>query len=307
MTERHHQAPDQTAEQLQDERERAEFRVGGQDRELSPEQQLEQLHTYLDAHYELPDLTPPWAGGSGDPDPADNYFARLPDRTTHAAMLMLGAGLDHAMPGVAFAEGVETSEVPEVGGRLFTPSEPTGAWAISLHPGGWWRGSGNALEIAWRPEVAAVAELSGTIILDVDYPLAPGHTLPEISAVVEKAVGVAHHHNAASLSGWGQSSGAALAALNARLFDALVLTYPDLDSVAALPEDLRAGAELPAVDGWPRTLAQLASQDEIAAHPTGLDDAAHITVREYVSRHRVSTPEVARRRVRDIAEFLRQG
>lgn len=305
MNQRRHQAPDQTPEQLQDERERAEFRVGGQDRELSPEQQLEQLHTYLDAHHELPDLTPPWAGGDGNPDPADNYIARLPDRTTHAAMLMLGSGLDHAMPGVAFSEGVETSEVPEVGGRLFTPSNPTGAWAISLHPGGWWRGSGNALEIAWRPEVAAVAELSGTIILDIDYPLAPGHTVPEISAVVAKAVGVARHHNAASLSGWGYSSGAALAALNAQHFDSLALTYPDLDSLAGLPDELRDDAQTPAPGDWPHTLVQLASQDEVAARPTGLDDAAHITVREYVSRHRIATPEVARQRVRDLAEFLR--
>ncbi|AGF71255.1 alpha/beta hydrolase [Corynebacterium halotolerans] len=305
MSERDESTSEKTPEQLQEERHRAEFQVGGRDRELPPEEQLEQLYSYIDAHYELPDFTPPWKGGAGDPDPADNYIARLPDRITHAAMLMLGSGLDHSMPGVVFADGVETSEVPEVGGRLFTPSEPTGAWAVSFHSGGWWRGSGSALEMQWRPEVAAVAQLSGTIILDLDYPLAPTSTLPEMNAVVRQAFGIARHHNATSITGWGYSSGAALAAMNAKLFDALVLTYPDLGSVAGLPDEIRDGAAVPAASEWPRTLAQIALQDEIAARPDGLADAAQVTVAEYVSRHRVSTPEVARQRVRDVAAFLR--
>lgn len=305
MSERDGSAPERTPEQLEEERHRAEFQVGGQERQLPPEEQLEQLYSYIDAHYDLPDFTPPWKGGSGDPDPADSYIARLPDRITHAAMLMLGSGLDHSMPGVAFAEGVETSEVAEVGGRLFTPTEPTGAWAISFHSGGWWRGSGAALEMQWRPEVAAVAQLSGTIILDLDYPLAPASTVAQMNAVVDRAVGYAHHHNPASLTGWGYSSGAALAAMNAKLFDALVLTYPDLGSVAGLPDEIRAGAAVPAATEWPRTLVQVALQDEIASRPEGLADAPHVEVREYVSRHRVSTPEVARQRVRDVADFLR--
>lgn len=292
---------EKTPEQLQEEKFRAEFRVGGVEREMPAEEQLEQLYSYIDAHYELPDFTPPWKGGSGDPDPADNYIARLPDRITHAAMLMLGSGLDHSMPGVVWAEGIEVSEVPEVAGRLFTPSEPTGAWAVSFHSGGWWRGSGNALEIAWRPEVAAAAQRSGTVILDLDYPLAPQSTLAEMNDRVRQAVGVAKHHNATSITGWGYSSGAALAALNASLFDALVLTFPDLDSVAGLPAEIRAGLEVPTAESWPPSLVQIALQDEIAGRP---ETGGH-EVREYVSRHRVSTPEVARQRVADVAEFLR--
>ena len=292
---------EKTAEQLQEEKHRAEFRVGGVEREMPAEEQLEQLYSYIDAHYDLPDFTPPWRGGSGDPDPADNYIARLPDRITHAAMLMLGSGLDHSMPGVVWAEGIEVSEVPEVAGRLFTPSEPTGAWAVSFHSGGWWRGSGNALEIAWRPEVAAAAQRSGTVILDLDYPLAPQSTLADMNDTVRKAVGIAKHHNATSITGWGYSSGAALAALNASLFDALVLTFPDLDSVAGLPEDIRGAAVVPEPAAWPPSLVQIALQDEIAGRP-GTGDHE---VREYVSRHRVSTPEVARQRIADVAEFLR--
>ncbi len=292
---------EKTPEQLQEERHRAEFQVGGVEREMPAEEQLEQLYSYIDAHYDMPDFTPPWKGGSGDPDPADNYIARLPDRITHAAMLMLGSGLDHSMPGVVWAEGIEVSEVPEVAGRLFTPSEPTGAWAVSFHSGGWWRGSGNALEIAWRPEVAAAAQRSGTIILDLDYPLAPQSTLAEMNARVRQAVGIAKHHNATSITGWGYSSGAALAALNASLFDALVLTFPDLDSVAALPENIRGSAVVPDPDMWPPSLVQIALQDEIAGRPETGDHE----VREYVARHRVSTPEVARQKIADVADFLR--
>lgn len=297
---------EKTPEQLQEEKFRTEFQVGGVDRQLPPVEQLEQLYSYIDAHYETPDFTPPWKGGSGDPDKADNYIARLPDRVTHAAMLMLGSGLDHSMPGVVWAEGIEISEVPEVGGRLFTPSEPTGRWAISFHSGGWWRGSGNALEIAWRPEVAAAAQRSGTIILDLDYPLAPLHTVAEINALVHRAIGYAKHHNAASITAWGYSSGAALAAMNSSLVDALVLTFPDLSSVANLPEDIRADQSVPAPDTWPKTLVQVAAQDEIAAPPSGLEGVSNVEVRDYISRHRVSTPQVAREKISDVAEFLAQ-
>jgi len=296
---------EKTPEELQEEKFRAEFQVGGVDREMPAEEQLEQLYSYIDAHYELPDFTPPWKGGDGDPDPADNYIARLPDRTTHAAMLMLGSGLDHSMPGVVWAEGIEVSEVPEVGGRLFTPSEPTGAWAISFHSGGWWRGAGNALEMSWRPEVAAAAERSGTIILDLDYPLAPQSTVREMNQVVRKAIGYAKHHNASSITAWGYSSGAALAAMNASLVDALVLTFPDLASVAGLPDEISAGQAVPAASTWPRSLVQIALQDEIADRPEGIDGVDGIEVREYVARHRVSTPEVARQKIADVADFLR--
>lgn len=284
---------------------RDEFRVGGHEEQLPREEQLEQLASYIDAHYDMPEFTPPWAGGSGDPDPADAYIGRLPDRITHAAMLMLGSAVDHSMPGVAWARDVEVSDVPELGAQLFRPSDPTGAWAVSFHSGGWWRGSGEALEFQWRPEVAAAAELSGTMILDLDHPLAPEHTIGDMTAAVNRAVGYAQHHNAASITGWGYSSGGALATLAVKHFDALALTFPDLGSVAKLPDEIRGDFTVPGVSEWPRSLVQVALQDEIAARPEGIDDAAHVTVREYVARHRVSTPEVARERVRDVAEFLR--
>lgn len=296
--------PEETTEQ-QEQRFRDEFEVGGIDRELNDEEQLEQLASYFDAHYPLPDFTPPWAGGTGDPDPADRYIAHLPDRITHTAMLMLGSAVDHAMPGVAYIGDVSVEPVPDVGGAVFVPSNPTGRWAVSFHSGGWWRGSGDALEFQWRPEVAAAAELSGTTILDLDYPLAPSHTLAQMNEAVGKAVGYARHHNATSLTGWGYSSGAALAVFNAKLFDALILTFPDLGSVDKLPADIRGSAQLPEATEWPATLAQIATHDEIAGRPEGLDAAEHVNTREYVSLHRISTPKVAREKIRDVAEFLK--
>lgn len=283
-----------------------EFQVGGVDRELSEEEQLTQLTSYFDAHYPLPDLTPPWAGGDGDPGPGDRYSARLPDRITHTAMLMLGSAVDHTMPGVVYLGNVSSEELPEFSSTLFLPSKPTGNWAVSLHSGGWWRGSGEAREYQWQPEVAAAAELSGTTIVDLDYPLAPSHTISQMSEQVRRAVDYARGHGAASVTGWGYSSGAALAVLQPELFDALVLTFPDLGSVEKLPAEIRGQATIPPIAQWPPTFVQIALNDEVAARPSGIDQAPQVSVAEYVSRHRISTPKVARQRIRDVAEFLKK-
>ena len=288
-----------------------DFNVGGVKRTLPPVEQLEQLVSYMDVTYPRPDFTPPWRGGDGNQDPADRYVALLPDRITHAAMMMLGTAVDHTAPGVAYAGDVTAEDVSQIRASKYMPSDPTGRWAVSFHGGGWWRGSGDALEHQWRPEVAAAAELSGTIILDVDYPLAPTATIPEIFEQVREAIGYARSHNPESVTAWGYSSGAALAAMTAPLVDALVLTYPDLGGVAALPEELRDGAAVPAADEWPRTLLQLAQQDEVIDElPEGwtvpeLDN--RVEVLEYVSQHRISTPEVARQRIQDTAKFLREA
>ena len=273
-----------------------EWHIDGQDRQMEEKEQLEQLVAYIDAHYDTPDFRPPWAGG-GSPE-ADQYCALLPDRITHAAMMVLGTAVDHALPGTAYTEGisVEESEV----GAIFRPSTPTGRWAVSLHSGGWWRGGGQALEMQWRPEVAAAAQLSGTTIIDVDYPLAPEHTVAEMVTAVQQAIDYARAQGASSVTTWGYSSGAALAALAPA--DALLLTFPDFGALAHLPEDLRAGYDIPAdlSELGPHTFVQTATEDEIAARVSVPGAAA----RDYVSTHRVSTPVVARRRVRDAAAFL---
>lgn len=281
-----------------------DFQVGGVERQLSEEEQLAQLASYIYAHYEVPEKNPPWSPEPSDKKAIDTYDARLPDRTTHAAMLMLGAAVDHAMPGVAFPGEVRVESVPDIpGAQLFRPSNPTGRWAISLHPGGWWKGSGVALENAWRPEVAGAAELSGTTILDLDYPLLPEHTLEDVIAHVRTAAKWVRAQGPTSLASWGYSSGGALAVLCSELFDAQALTFPHLD-LSMLPADLRGSIDFPPAAQWPRTLLQLATADTIAGRYPWAEEAPEITVKEYVSEHRLSTPEVARQRVRDVASFL---
>ena len=122
---------------------------------------------------------------------------------------------------------------------------------------------------------------------------------------MRKAIGYVRAQEPASVTLWGYSSGGALAALAAADVDALVLTFPDLDSVANLPEDLRGGHTVPFPTEWPKTLLQIALKDEIAARPDISDASDTVQVAEYHSTHRIATPAENRRRVRDIAEFLR--
>lgn len=285
-----------------EERMRAEFQVGGQDRELSEHEQLEQLASYIHAHYEAPAKNPPWSDDPSDPLPADTFDARLPDRITHAAMLMLGSGLDHSMPGVAFIDGVTTTDVPELPAQVFRPAEPNGAYGIALHPGGWWKGGGVAMDYAWRPEVAAVANLSGVTMVDLDYPLLPDATVEQVMDAVKRAAEWAREQGAKKLFVWGYSSGGALAVLCSDLFDAQALTFPHLD-LSMLPQELRGDVDFPAATSFPPTLLQLASDDSIAGRYEWAHDGSD--VREYTSEHRISTPAVARARVQDVAEFLR--
>jgi len=143
-----------------------DFHVGGQDRNLSEAEQLEQLSWYINEHHPMPTA-------SAD---KDAWLARLPDRLTHAAMLMLGAAVDHTMPGVAFTQGVEVQELPELAAVMFIPQQPNDRqrWAVSLSPGL----SAFALDNAWRPEVAA-----GPVPQDRDQlgvlEASPLHPLPQ--------------------------------------------------------------------------------------------------------------------------------
>lgn len=298
----------------QDAADRAAFRVGGHERKLSPEQQLEQLSSYIQAHYPAPAKNPPWSDDPTDPALPDTFDARLPDRITHAAMLMLGSAVDHSTPGVAYGTGVSTQDIdPKLlggaAGLLITPSAPNGAYAVSLHPGGWWKGSGVALEHSWRPEVAAVAELSGVTFVDLDYPLVPEHNLEQVRAAVQHTVAwIRQEHPEAPVYGWGYSSGGALAVLCADLFDALALTFPHLD-LSMLPEEVRGAVDFTCPAALPPTLLQYADHDAIAAHYPWFEawyTDTELQVREYVSEHRIATPEVMRTRVADVAAFLRQ-
>ena len=244
-----------------------DFQVGGVERTLPAKLQLEQLVAYLDATY--------------DRD-SEQYLALLPDRITHAAMLMLGSAVDHAMPGVAFP-GQVTATSHELG-TLFTPSAPSGVWGISLYDG-----PSNAQEHSWRPEVAGVAELSGVTMLDVDVPA-------KFAARAAQAVDFARSQGASAVAVWAFGSSASCIPAGA---DAYVLTFP-----TAMPTQ----AASTAVSSTAPLLVQVASHDEVA---TRLDRSALPgqlpgQVIEYHSTHYIATPEESRRRVRDVADFLAQ-
>lgn len=142
------------------------FNVGGIKRDMPPELQLEQLASYMHATYE----------------DGPNYLALLPDRITHAAMLMLGTAVDHALPATKWADGI-TVESHELG-TVFRPSEPNGRWAVSL-----WDGPTGAKDMLWRPDVAAAAELSGTTVLDVDSVADAAKAVELVGAEVVWALG----------------------------------------------------------------------------------------------------------------------
>ena len=258
-----------------------DFQVGGAERSLPDELQLEQLVSYLEATYDTQ---------------AEQFLALLPDRITHASMLMLGSAVDHTMPGVAFLGAVAVS-AHELG-AVFTPSAPTGAWAVSCY-----LGPRNAREHAWRPEVAGAVELSGTTILDVDLGAAGSGAVGDGSptSLVAAAINYAREQGASSVAVWAFGDAAKLIGDTAA--DAVVLTYP-----TALPG--------PAASGKVRALVQVATRDEVA--PAGLATEAAANTKaaggpagsvtpqviSYHSTHYIATPAESRRRVRDVAEFL---
>ena len=239
-----------------------EFQVGGVERTLPAELQLEQLVSYLDATYDRASA---------------QYLALLPDRITHAAMLMLGSAVDHAMPGVAFPGEVTAS--PHELGALFTPSAPSGVWGISLYDAP--STVATAQEHAWRPEVAGVAELSGVTILDLDVP-----------AGSADAVAFARSQGASAVAVWAFGSGAACVPAGA---DAYVFTFPTTPPSSTVP-----GSTVP--DSTVPVLVQVANRDEVA---TTFDQSTLPgQVIEYHSTHYIATPEESRRRVRDVADFI---
>lgn len=272
---------------------------------MTEEEELDRITEYLDDAFPCPSFTPPWNGGDGNPQATDIYTAKLPDRITQASLLYLGTEKDQRAPSVAYVDGVTTRDLPGLSARLLIPERPIpGKWAVSIHGGGWWRGSNEYLEYSWRPEVAACGNLSGTTLIDVDYPLAPQHTVPQMIDSIRAAVDYARAEGATTVTAIGYSSGAALAAMCCEFVDSLVLMFPDLGSVAKLPAEISQGVSVPDPATWPRTLVQLAQQDEVAAHPENLDGLIRVLVRRYTSHHRITVPDVARRKVRDVAKFL---
>lgn len=151
---------------------------------LTLEQQLDQIASFISVHYkEVWDIISSPGDFSTEheqqapgeqrqlQEDAEQAVGRLNDIVTHTSQLVLGVGLDHSIPGVAFTSNGPDISTVDGNTAVFVPSNPTGRIAVSLHGGPGWHGSGQELEIFWRPTIAAIAELSGTTIIDVDYQL----------------------------------------------------------------------------------------------------------------------------------------
>lgn len=308
---------------------------------LNDEEQLSQLQWYFGEHHPQPDAAAPW-GRQQDGEELEQaageleqWAARLPDRLTHTAMMLLGSALDHTMPGHAWIDGITATTSPY--GTVFTPTgsgtiaaTPTGRWGIALHGGGFWRGDGASRDHAWHPEVAALAQLTGITILDVDYPLYPtplndavervreaaawareqstnsGQNSSEVPASSEVSAS-SKNQNSTPLAWYGASAGAALALIAAQPQDRLVATRPLL-TLNELPDAYRRDVTLPQPGAWPTTLIQQGSHDTrvqpyAELHPN--TDNTNITVETYVADHMIIVPTEARRRHRDAATHLR--
>lgn len=247
-----------------------DFQIGGHEREMPESERLEQLASFIDAHYDKPAGWEAESGHTGSVEQRveiENYLARLPDRITHAAMIMLGSAVDHSLPVTAYAQGIETRD--DEFGRWYLPENPRGV-AVAV-VGGWWY-AGAAREMSWEPEIAALAGYSQRAIFSVHFPLLPEASAAEASAFVRRAVEAVRASaettaESNELLAWGKWAGADLLLEHADLVDALVLTFPSTDSSAVAGVGKRV-------------------------------------VRQQLTAHRhVATPTTARAAVREIAEL----
>lgn len=311
---------------------------------VSEEAKLRQLVDYLDEHVSVYRDRPPvpWSGGAAEiaeaRAAANVRAARLPDAIVHASMLVLGAGVDHTLPFVAYdgaSADIREFDVDGVAVRAFVPVEPTGAVVVAAHGGAWWMGDGVARDASFGPDCAAVAQRSGAVVLDVDFRLAPEHPMPaaarDLAAVVRWVRGGAGGVLGA-VSGvvlWGRSSGGHAVVVAAKLLyddgvplDSVALTAPSLDLRGRAPQMLGAvfgGDADPADPGvspalgdvsWlSRVHVQLGTADDVVAGGDVLADAVaraggRATVAEFLATHRVAVPAVQRARITDLARHI---
>lgn len=242
-----------------------DFQIGGHEREMPESERLEQLASFIEAHYDKP------AGWEAEAEytsfveqraELENYLARLPDRITHAAMIMLGSAVDHSLPVTAYAGGIDTRD--DEFGRWYIPENPRGV-AVAV-VGGWWYG-GAAREMAWEPEIAGLAGVSGRQILSVHFPLQPEATVEQARTFVRQAVESARGDG--EIVAWGKWAGADLLLDNAELVDSLAVTF--------------------------------SSSDPTSGSASATD--ARVLVQDLVAQRHVATPTVSREALQNIAEF----
>lgn len=283
---------------------------------ISPRGQLTQLLAFFEDSYPeiFRSLTTDEAADSPEgvtaelKDRTERLWSRVPDLITHCSMLVLGAGLDHAMPTSAFLRTGPSAEQVTVAGvpaTVLTPSEPTGAVAVSLHGGPGWFGDAESHEQLWLPLFAALAEKSGVTVVDLLYPLpaygdgaSPGRTRAAVAAAVGEVRGWDRPGQRTGLVTFG--SGFGLARDVVADADFLLAMTPRIS------EDLLA--EPPALAEVP-TLVSVASEDSRGTPAEQVREffdacAPGHEFRAYLSEHLIGVPDVWRRRVSDDAAWL---
>lgn len=288
---------------------------------LSVQQQLEQLNNFFEDNY--PEIFNSLVTDEGAtykeqscPVPAqlvdetERMWARVPDLLAHSSLLVLGAGLDHRMPHVAYTSQVQAEPwatqhraLPDgVVGTVVTPPNPTGAVAVSLHGGPGWFGDGASHDQFWLPLFAAIAERSGVTIVDLTYPL-PGYGSWELTQQdVAEAVAQIKAELAPQAFGL-VVFGSGLVAAGQAVSSAL-----GLDFLAALSPRIPEGFAVD-IAGLP-TAVSLAKFDSRGTAGGVIkkyfaESGAEVRFYEYDSEHIIAAPAVWRQRVDELAEWLR--
>ncbi len=291
---------------------------------LSPRQQLGLLLQYFRDSY--PEIytsltTDEGAGGAVTAelkDATERMWARVPDLITHCSLLVLGAGLDQTMPGVAFLRSGPAASPVDVAGLAATvlrPSSPTGAVAVSLHGGPGWFGDAESHDQLWLPLFAALAEKSGVTVVDLVYPL-PGYgdgTPQKTAAAVASAVAEVRERAGEFVAG-AAADRVGLVTFGSGLTVAEQVVE-DASFLLAMTPRIPEGQDLD-LSGV-STRVSVASEDSRGTHPqtvldwftarTGGREPATGTdfeYAEYLSEHIIGVPDVWRRRVSDDAAWL---
>lgn len=290
---------------------------------LTAQQQLEQLNNFFEDNY--PEIFNSLVTDEGVtykeqscPVPADlvddteRMWARVPDLLAHSSLLVLGAGLDHRMPHVAYTAQVRAEPwtaqhgaLPDgVVGTVLTPPNPSGAVAVSLHGGSGWFGDGASHDQFWLPLFAALAERSGVTIVDLTYPL-PGYGSWELSQQdVAEAIVQIKSELAPKVFGLVVFGSGLVAA------GQVVSTAPDLNFLAALSPRIPEGFAVD-IAGVP-TAISIARFDSRGTAGGVIkkyfeESGAEVQFYEYDSEHIIAAPAVWRQRIDDLAGWLRQA
>lgn len=291
---------------------------------LTPEQQVEQLSNFFEDNY--PDIFRSLTTDEGQEftsqgkevpaelkEATERMWAKTPDLLAHSGLLVLGTGLDHSMPHVSYlrtgpaATPFGGAELPEgVRATILRPSEPNGAYAVSLHGGPGWFGDGQSHDQFWLPLFAALAERSGVTVIDVVYPLpGAGSWEPTQAAVAQTFNDVKNWVKQQRGSGSSQvgliTFGTGFVAARDVAGEAdfhLIMTPRIPAGFAAAVESSRNYVSLAALDtrGTPA--------DEVTAWMDGR--GAENKYSDYPSEHIIAAPSVWRGRVDEAAQWLAQ-